>query len=698
MPNPPSPFSRGLISQTEDVQLLDEYLDKRTLEPVDFPLGLIPMRDPAVLRERGYANVSAGRPFVFFRYLRPDGTPYYKNKDPYELVRFLGPVKMWRGETPPPKAISPSGRPPVLHFEPIGKGQDWSSLPDGTVVLHVESLIKAKVVHKWLPDNPCVGLNGVWGWASSKMGVELTYVDTGVDFSRFKNVILFDSNIHKPDVAKARHSLAFKLRNVLGCKEVYTADLPRPSKAEYDEPDWGPDDFLRVRANPNELIEIINAATPFVGSLDDPLIEAIQDKIVLCTDTVAVIDRGDKIVRDFTKAQQLYSTINRKELIGKNIKTTYAFKLWQDDPSVRREVKAPCYRYLGDEFIDKPDGEYYNLYRKSGAWPSGERTGAADLVVNQLYNMLGDSGAERFRTYFRFLKFTPNKPSTLLVMYGGRGQGKGWATKLADRLIGAANSTPARGKDLSSNFNAILQAKRLIIFNEYTPEGSRQTALNAIKGLAGDEFITIEPKGMDPYKVENNAGAMFTTNFLDEVPTDGLEDRRLIYMEANNRVEVPQEHWRPLHDALDDPEVMADFAQWVFEGAEIDYSTWKPDPLDHARQEAILGSSRGPEGTARVILNRLREDPAGYVCAWASTLVNLFEEEGYTEKFTNTRFASILKHGDWTNTGSERFGSPVQRAVYIVDPKRFADIRSDKMKVAAEADRLAKDVVIPPKF
>jgi hypothetical protein len=661
------------------------------------------MREPTILRERGYANVSAGRPFIFLRYLRPDGSPYYKNKDPYELVRFLGDVKMWRGEKAPPKAISPGGRPPVLHFEPIGGGRDWGSLPDGTVVLHVESLIKAKVVHKWLPDNPCVGLNGVWGWTSSKMGVELTYADTGVDFTRFKNVILFDSNTHKPDVARARHSLAFKLRNVLGCKEVYLAELPRPSKLEYDDPDWGPDDFLRVKADPNQLVDVINAATPFVGSLDDPLIEAIKDKIVYCTSTSSVIDREFKDVMDTTHAKERYSTINRKELVGKSTKITYAFKLWQDDAEARREVRAPCYRYLGEEFVEKGDGDYYNLYVKSGVWPIGEvgeRTGAADAMIAQIHNMLGDEGAYRFRTYFRFLKFNPNKPCTFLVLYGKRGHGKGWSTKIAHRLIGNANTSVTRGKELDNNFNALLGAKRLLIFNEYSVSGSYQASLNAIKGLAGDEYIVIEKKGQDAYHIENNVGAMFTTNFLNEVPTDGLEDRRLIYMELNNRVDVTPDQWEKLHSMVDDEEIMTDFAQWLWEGDDINYSTWKPDPLDHARQEAILASSGGPMGMARIILLRLRSE--GYVCAWGDTILHLFEEEGYDnprKQFAGPRLANMLAKGDWHSTGTERYGrANQQRAVFIIDQAKFDDIRGDKIAVRDEADRLHKDKVIPAKF
>jgi len=702
---PGSPFSIGgvnLAAQPADIALLQVYLEERCLKPEDFPNGLIPIRDMTQLRSRGFnPDLAVGRPFIFLDYLRPDGTMYKKDGEPFRVARFLGPVKMpWNKKGDPPKAIGPTGRAPVLHFEPLTRvGADWFSVPDGTIVVHLESMIKAKVVFKHL-DLPSIGLNGVRGWQSSKQGIEMAHTETGVDFSRFQNVILFDSNTHtNKDVQQARASLAFKMRNVLGCKDVRIAELPRPSRKEWDKDDWGPDDFLYVRQDKDALLQVILDAEPYTGSMDDSLISAIQDKLVYCSKTGAFIDRESKDVRDQAKAMLQYRTINRKELIGKNVKTTYAFNLWLDNPEVRREVVAPCYRYLGDEFVEKPDGEYYNLYQRSGYWPpaDGLRTGAADKVIDQLQNLLGAGSLARFRSYVRYVKFDPGKPSTCLVLHGiKRGQGKNWTAELTRNLIGHEATTFCNARVLSSNFNAQLQAKRWVVFNEYHHDPRmKQAALMGIKSLTGDNFLTIEPKGMDSYSVENCSGSMFTTNMIEDIPTDGLEDRRMIYMEAENRVEPGDEGWAELWPMIHRPEVMEDFAQWLWEGEVVDYASWRP-PMDAERQRTIVNSSGGLEGVIRMVVTQLREEPEGWVCAWYATVEQLLGNEGCKDLPPPHIMGLKLKRGDFPSSAEKYGPNGAQNKVYIVDPVKFKAIEGDKMAVRAEADRLGVAKVLPP--
>ena len=694
---PQTPFSNSIINRAEDAQALQTYLDDRCLEPADFPDGLTIFRDQDLLRTRRYAvKLAAGRPYFMLRYLDARGQPYLKKNDPYELARFLGAPLLWRDKEPPPKVLAQMGRGNVLHFEPIpadeeGAERDWFHLPDGQVVVHLESMVKAKAVSKWL-KLPCVGLNGVNSYSSSKTGVELIYSDTGVDFSRFVNVILFDSNTHKKEVKQARHNLAFKLRNVLGCKDVRLATLPRPNNTS----DWGPDDFLHAHGN-EALRTVVDAAEEYVGSLDDGIIDAIQGRCIYCSQIGAFIDRDDKVVRDRSKVEMLYRPIHRKEIKRGQERTIYGFPLWLDTHT-RATVEAPCYRYLGEEFVEKEDGVYYNLFRGAGADPLQMRTQAGAAIVTQLVNMLGEENTELFRSYMRYLRFNPGKPCTLLVLHGTqRGQGKGWAAKLAGRLIGMRNVAHARGKDMSSNFNAILQAKRLIVFNEYTPDGSRMTALNSIKGLAGDEFITIEPKGVDPYSIENGAGAIFTTNFLDDVPTDGLEDRRLIYMEAENRAVVSDAEWVQLHAMVDDMEAMADFATWVLEGNAIDMAVWRPDPRDPVRQEAIMESgARGVNGMLRWMLHDLQESESQLVCVRADAIM---VKLGDTAKdFTVRSLAAQLPHADWRSS-KKKYGARGELAkVWILDAKKFALIEEDSAAVLAECKRSAAEMASAAKF
>lgn len=688
-----SPFTRSLVANGDDVKLLMEYLEKRCLEPNDFPEGLIPFRDADLLRQRNYlVRHACGRPYIFLRYLDPSGKPYLKDNEPYELVRFLGePKGVWGDKDPPLKVLSPGKRPNQLHFEPIrpldGEQRDWASLPDHQVVIHVESMIKAKAVHRWT-GYPCVGLNGVYGWSASKQGIEVIHSQTGIDFSRFRNVLLFDANTSdpkKPEVTKARNGLAFKLRNVLGCKDVRIAELPRSDDGEY----WGPDDFLAAKGNA-ALDAIILKAEEYSGSLDDSLIGKIQDKVVFCRKSGHIIDREDKQVRDIAGAREWYRTINRKELQGKQIKTTYALDLWRDSAEARRVVVDPCYLYMGEEFVEKSDGEYYNLYKKSGPDPLEVRTGAADPIIRQLENMFTPAHVEHYRSYLKFLKYETGKPCSFMVIYGAKkGIGKGWSTVVADRLIGFPNSISARGRDLGGTFNAILQARRLILFNEYTPDGNRATALNHLKGLAGDEYMTIEPKGIDPYQVENRAGAIFTTNYLEDIPNDGMDDRRMEYMHADPKVEVTPEGWDVLFALPKDEEVMRDFAAWVREGVSINFSTWRPNPLDRDRRGAILDSARGIPGDAMQLMAELKDE--GYVCLRTETVYEIFRKHyGYTDLPEPRSLTSQLKRGQWVRSKKDTYGlHGNQRCVWIVDEEKFALIEHDNKAVMAEYARVA---------
>jgi hypothetical protein len=703
---PGSPFTTtSLAAQPADVALLADYLHERCLEPADFPMGLVPMRDTKWLRDKGYnPENAAGRPYIMLDYLRPDGSQYKgKDGEPFRIARFLGPVKLWNKKDPPPKAVSPKGKAPVLHFEPLvwpnGDTLDWFAVPEGTIVVHTESLVKSKVVFKHT-QFPSIGLNGVRGWQSSKQGIEMAHTETGVDFSRFRNVILFDSNVAvNKDVQQAQQSLAFKMRNLLGCKDVRIATLPRPSRMEWDKDDWGPDDFLYVKQDKEALLRVILDAEEYTGSLDDSLIEAIRDKVVYCGKTGAYIDRETKWVKDVAKASELYLTLNRRELVRGSVKTTYAFDLLRRHPEARREVIAPCYQYLGEEFVEKHDGEYYNLYRKSGYWPNleQERTGSAGPVIAQLENLLGPQNLERFRSYMRYVKFDPGKPSTCLVLHGvRRGQGKNWTGDLTQALMGRESTAYCNARVLSSNFNAQLQAKRWVIFNEYHHDPRfKQSALMGIKSLTGDAYLTVEPKGMDSYDVENCSGSMFTTNFIEDVPTDGLEDRRMIYMEAENRVEVTPAQWKELHDMIESPEVLEDFAHWLWDGEVVDYASWKP-PMDAERQETILSSSSGSiEGAAREVVTQLREEPEGWVCAWYDTVKDLLIAEGCEDLPPPKVMGLKLKRGDFP-ASTQRYGMP-QRRVYIIDQAKFKAIEGKGLVVRDEADRLAKAKAVAPK-
>lgn len=645
-----------------------------------------------LLRERGYATKhQLGRAYIFLTYLNHDGSLYYEEWDreqerPYALVRFLGANKI----PPEPgekiyKGLSPSNRPNVLHYEPIKDGRSWSQLEEGTTVIHVESMIKAKAVAKYLPY-PVIGLNGVHSWSSAKKGISFQYADEPIDFSRFRNVILFDSDVRSNSrVAKTRESLMFKFKNMIGCKEVYYVDLPHTEKGEKQ----GPDDYLQANGN-GPLNELIKDATEYKGGMYDALFQRMSNAL-FCTRSGAIVDKDDKVVRSAAKARDYYANINEKEINARTgaIKTVSGFTTWLEHQQ-RAEVVNPAYQYLGPEFINRDDGTYFNLYKPGGSTPNGDLE-ACKPVVEHLERMMDPEDVRRLRAYLKFLKFTDRKPTSFPVMYSDRrGVGKGYFGLLAIGLLGSINSRSGNSVTFATNFNAELEGKRVIVVNDFSVEGQNKArVMNNIKNFTGDDMIRIERKGVDAYEIEARGGLIVNSNSLEDVPNDGFEDRRIWYVDCH-AVDTTEEYWTRMRGYLNDSSVMDSFAQWILEGDDIEFTSWRP-PMDERRENAITDSMEPLEVGCYNALKIMRED--GYVCCRLDTvraLLGATQGLPFLDNVSDQRLTATMKRGGigWKRSSRKTYGKTgAQGPVWIVNEELFAAIENDGVAVMAEVAR-----------
>lgn len=664
----------------------------------------MPMNFPKLLQERGFnSRLSANRPFIFLQYCGPDGNPYYLKEDtakenPYALARFLGPVGLWKGDEPPPKVIAQNGRPNVLHYEPLRvgpyAGKTWGDLPEGTKVLHLESMVKARAVHKWT-GVPCIGLNGVESYSSSRRGVRFLYEDQDIDFSKFYNVVLFDSNIWKKPVADARERLLFKFKHVLGCREVGFVDLPKSITGE----DWGPDDFLA--ANGNAALEaLIATPTAYSGGSYPELINKMG-RAVFCTGSGTIVDRQDHRVRSTARARDFYAPINEKEISKGGItKTIPGFTIWLESPH-RTEVVNPTYRYLGEEFVEKEDGTYYNLYQSGGAWPNGSEGDEAAPIIAHLRQNMSEGDLELMRSYLRYLKFTPGKPTSFPVMYSDkRGVGKGYFGQLSIRLLGANNSVTGSSETFATKFNVELEGKRLILINELKVKGGeKDRVMNNIKTFIADPTTRIERKGVDAYEIESSTGLIVNANALEDVPNDGMEDRRIWYVACHMpEGGLSENYWNPLWALLNDDVAMRAFAAWVKSGKDIDFSTWRP-PMDEARQEAIL-SSMGPTSVAAFeVLTKLRAE--GYKVVSLALIRHLMglQSMPHLEQMSDPSLAGALKRDGVWKTSDKKYGkNGEQKKVWIVDESWYEQHLFEGVVVSEEVRRAASELGTRSKF
>lgn len=652
-----------------NIALRDKYLEGRGLEATDFGLNysypVIPGTNWDWFKSHKFGTGALyRRSALFLIYLNVRGEPYLVDEVPYGVVRFLGAaVGVPEGEMSP-KVLSQWGRRSELHFEPIRDGRSWESLEHGTKVIHCESLVKAKAVHK-ATGIPCVGYNGVNGYSSARQGIELIHQYSEFAFDKMDNVILYDSDVWtNPRVQKAREYLSHKLRHIANCSSVSWASLPQREEQDGSLSNWGPDDFLLSRGR-DSLLEVIAGAEAYQDEEYSELVSEMNDRVRWVVDQNAVYDRRRRALVKWPDACLSLRNLNRvvpKAKGGKEI--VYGTDVWLRSAH-REEVGSVGYRYLADEFFERSGSWIANEYVTDGATPGAESIDEGGIVWDMLTRLFKTSDRELLRSYLRFLKFTADKPTSYCVLWSNvRGVGKGWFTELCKALIGSRHVAPATADSLAEKFNLHTINTRLVIAHEFhaSTGANKKLALNYLKTFVGDETIMVRAMNRNPYSAEVRAGLVITVNDKSEMPSDGLGDRRQWYIEGGaGMIERGVELWGPQDDrwdqawqALGDGDEMSRVAKWVEGAAWIDFKSWRPELTEERVADLVEGLST-PEQIANDVLLWCRE--VGVVVLDGKTIRQLMVErmEGQELYLIGKAFGRCLKNsGWWTDKGYER--------------------------------------------
>ena len=643
------------------VALRDKYLSEHGLEIADFGLNFQYPPIPSSNWEwykihRMNQKQVYNRVGFFLLYLNPQGDVWLDNEIPYGVVRFLSPpLKVPEGQTAL-KVISQWGRRSEIHFEPIRDGRSWEALEQGTVVLHCESLIKAKAVHK-ATGIPCVGYNGVWGFSSAKMGIELIHQYTGFAFHQMHNVILFDSDVlTNPNVNNARETLSHKLRHIANCDKVSWADLPQRLDEKTGElSKWGPDDFL-LEKGVEALAAIIAEAKPYQDEEYAELVEEMNKRLRWVKDQSAVYDRSRRCLIKWSDAQNTYANVNREVPWGKVKRTVYGTDVWLKSEH-REDIDSVGYRYLSEEFFERDKQQVANLYTEGGSKAGPYTLPTGHIVMDMLTRLFKHDDLELMRSYLKFLKFTGDKPTSYCVLWSTvRGVGKGWFTELAKALIGMRHVGTATADSLAAQFNAHTVNLRLLIVHEFkaSSRNEKTMALNYLKTYIADRYIMVRAMHQNAYTGEVNAGLIVTVNDKSDMPSDGLGDRRQWYIEAGagareREVElwsVDDGKWKEAFDALKDEECMEAVARWVEDGEGVDFKSWKP-PMTEERAEDLMSGMSQYEQIANEVLLDARSRGVRVMDGKAIRQLMLAKLEGQEIYLVGKAFGGMLRTAGW---------------------------------------------------
>lgn len=175
---------------------------------------------------------------------------------------------------------------------------------------------------------------------------------------------------------------------------------------------------------------------------------------------------------------------------------------------------------------------YYNLWRGFAFEPQQVGSERAHRALENtkhhiLHNMARDDKklAHHITSYVAQIFQKPQeKHPTSMVIRGEKGSGKDTALNIFGELLGIHYMSTAQPADVTGQFNAAMEAKLLVVYNEAVWAYDHK-AESILKDIVTSRRIRIERKFCDPYFVDNLARIVIMGNANTLVPASTDERR-----------------------------------------------------------------------------------------------------------------------------------------------------------------------------
>lgn len=179
--------------------------------------------------------------------------------------------------------------------------------------------------------------------------------------------------------------------------------------------------------------------------------------------------------------------------------------------------------------------DVFNLWRK---FPYAPRAGNCDAFLGLIRDVIG-SGDEAIYGYLldwmaHAIQHPEQPGEVAIVLKGGQGVGKSFFAEHFGQLFGRHFVPLTDQHHLTGNFNALLHQALLVFADEaYAAKDKRSEGV--LKGLVTQSHLTIEPKGVDPFKVKKFLRLIMASNNQWVVPADADDRRYLVLDVARHR-------------------------------------------------------------------------------------------------------------------------------------------------------------------
>lgn len=237
-----------------------------------------------------------------------------------------------------------------------------------------------------------------------------------------------------------------------------------------------------------------------------------------------------------------------------------------------------------------------------------------------------------------------------LAMVSKEGCGKGTFTDFMRYILGTDAVAEIVGiQAVTQKHNTVIQNKRLVLVNEMssTKEEFRSN-FDKIKSFITDEWITIEPKGVSPYKIDNIGNYILCTNHADSIIISE-SDRRYAVFEAS---EVHMNDWsyfENLRKKCFNQDVANAFYTYLLDFEAISLGIIPKTEIRQQLQELSLPSPL--KFVNHIIEEQIYEDGEKVAGSVLYSKYTRWCSENGERVVTNTKFGTVIK-SKWNKSRS----------------------------------------------
>jgi hypothetical protein len=226
-----------------------------------------------------------------------------------------------------------------------------------------------------------------------------------------------------------------------------------------------------------------------------------------------------------------------------------------------------------------------------------------------------------------------------LAMVSEQGTGKGFFLEFMKMILRRTNVAETQGiQSISQKHNTIIQNKRLVVINEMSSTRDEfKSNFDKIKTYITDPVIQIEPKGVDPYSIDNIANFILFTNHRDSIIIED-SDRRYAVFEMSSVHRNDVDYFSMLHDACFNQETANAFYTYLLE--------FKSDNIHKIPESKLKNEMKDiskPSALKFIDAILIKEDSS-----------SILEYSDFTNATSISATVLYNKYSEWCRTNGER--------------------------------------------